>query len=115
MLLILHSFLKPFICKNIFFNSFAFLFPSILVNELSRVVGGLGCVGKKTTLLQAEASACVSGLANVLFCALAFFIFQFCLYVANCPLCRFFTLGGNARGYGHLAVCGSVRCRTATK
>jgi len=59
------------------------------------VVGGLGCVGKKTALLQAEASACVSGLANVLFCALAFFIFQFCLYVANCPLCRFFTLGGN--------------------
>jgi len=58
-------------------------------------VGGLGCVGKKTALLQAEASACVSGLANVLFCALAFFIFQFCLYVANCPLCRFFTLGGN--------------------
>ena len=39
------------------------------------MVGGLGCVGKKTTLLQAEASACVSELANVLFCALAFFIF----------------------------------------
>jgi hypothetical protein len=38
------------------------------------VVGGLGCIGKKTNLLQAEASACVSGLANVLFCALAFFI-----------------------------------------
>jgi len=30
-------------------------------------LSGLGCVGKKTTLLQAEASACVSGLANVLF------------------------------------------------
>jgi hypothetical protein len=29
-------------------------------------------VSKKTVLLQAEASACVSGLANVLFCALAF-------------------------------------------
>ena len=43
------------------------------------MVGGLGCVGKKTTLLQAEASACVSGLANVLFCALAIFIFLFCL------------------------------------
>ena len=56
------------------------------------MVGGLGCVGKKTALLQAEASACVSGLANVLFCALAFFIFQFCLYEANCPLCRFFNL-----------------------
>jgi len=41
-------------------------------------VGGLGCVGKKTTLLQAEASARVSGLANpdksgqvMQFCALA--------------------------------------------
>jgi len=34
-------------------------------------VGGVGCVGKKTALLQAEASACVSGLANVLFCVWA--------------------------------------------
>jgi hypothetical protein len=31
------------------------------------VVGGLGCVGKKTALLQAEVSASVSGLANVQF------------------------------------------------
>jgi len=30
-----------------------------------------GCVGKKTAFLQAEASACVSELANVRFCALA--------------------------------------------
>jgi len=37
------------------------------------VVGGLGCVSKKTTFLQAEVSVCVSGLANVLFCALAVF------------------------------------------
>jgi hypothetical protein len=43
------------------------------------VVGGLGCVGKKTALLQAEASACVSGLANVQFCAWAvrYFVFLF--------------------------------------
>jgi len=41
------------------------------------VVGGLGCVGKKTTLLQAEASARVLGLANVLFCVSAIFIFFF--------------------------------------
>jgi hypothetical protein len=43
------------------------------------VVDGLGCVGKKTALLQAEASACVSGLANVQFCALAvhYFVFFF--------------------------------------
>jgi len=47
-------------------------------------VGGLGCVGKKTTLFQAEASACVSGLANVLFCALAFFIFLY-LNAAKIP------------------------------
>jgi hypothetical protein len=32
-------------------------------------------VGKKTALLQAEASACVFGLANVLFCALAVYFF----------------------------------------
>jgi hypothetical protein len=47
-------------------------------------VGGLGCVGKKTTLLQAEVSACVSELANVLFCALAIFIFL-CLNAAKIP------------------------------
>jgi len=57
------------------------------------VVGGLGCVGKKTTLLQAEASACESELANVLFCGLAIFIF-ICLYAAKIPLsfCRLFCL-----------------------
>jgi len=39
-------------------------------------VGELGCAGKKTTLLQAEASVGVAGLANVLFCGLAvIFIF----------------------------------------
>ena len=27
----------------------------------------------------------------------------------------FFTIAGNDRGYGHLAVCGSVHCRQATK
>jgi len=27
----------------------------------------------------------------------------------------FFTIGHNDRGYGHLAVCGSVRCRGTTK
>jgi hypothetical protein len=31
----------------------------------------LRCDGKKTALLQAEASACVSELANVLFCVWA--------------------------------------------
>jgi hypothetical protein len=36
-----------------------------------RVVGGLGCVGKKTALLQAEVLDCVSGLANVQFCVMA--------------------------------------------
>jgi len=35
--------------------------------DLFWVVGGLGCVGKKTALLQAEASDCVTGLANVQF------------------------------------------------
>jgi len=53
------------------------------------------CVGKKTALLQAEVSACVLGLANVLFCAWAFII-CFSFLVANCQLffCLF-TLGGN--------------------
>jgi hypothetical protein len=52
-------------------------------------VGGLGCVGKKTTLLQAEASACVLELGNVLFCVSAIFIFLF-IYAAKIPLsfCR---------------------------
>jgi len=50
-----------------FVSILLFLFE-LLVNEFSRVVGGLGSVGKKTTLLQAEASASGSGLANVLFC-----------------------------------------------
>ena len=45
------------------------------------MVGGLGCVGKKTTLLQAEALACVLGLANVLFCALAV-IFSFFFFLS---------------------------------
>jgi hypothetical protein len=57
-------------------SSFIIPFISILVNEFSRVVGGFGCVGKKTTLLQAEVSACVLGLANVLFCALVFSFFN---------------------------------------
>jgi len=72
------------------------------------VAGGLGSVGKKTTLLQAEASACVSELANVLFCALAFFIFL-CLYVAKIPLsfCRLFCLFTmNANGCGFASVAG---------
>jgi len=40
----------------------------------------LRCIGKKTALLQAEALARVSGLANVLFCgvAVSFFFFSHC-------------------------------------
>ena len=38
------------------------------LNNISGVVGGHWCVGKKTTLLQTEVSACVSEFANVLFC-----------------------------------------------
>jgi hypothetical protein len=45
------------------------------LNNISGVVGGYWCVGKKTTLLQTEVSACVSGFANVLFCGWNFFIF----------------------------------------
>ena len=69
------------------------------------MVGGLGCVGKKTALLQAEASACVSGLANVLFCVVAIFIFL-CLYAAKISLsfCRLFCLlTMNANGHLYVA------------
>jgi len=30
-------------------------------------------------------------------------------------LFSFFTMAANDRGYGHLAVCGSIRCRGTTK
>jgi hypothetical protein len=45
--------------------------------QYHRVAGGLGCVGKKTALLQAEASVCVSGLENVQFCVCGLFIISF--------------------------------------
>jgi hypothetical protein len=66
-------------------------------------VGGLGWVGKKTTLLQAEASARGLGLANVLFCVSAIFIFL-CLYAAKIPLSFFrlfclFTMNANGKLY----------------
>jgi hypothetical protein len=71
------------------------------------VVGGLGCVGKKTTLLQAEASACVSGLANVLFCALAIFIFLFCLLSSKLSAVSLsFTLVHNVLRYEKLPISG---------
>lgn len=55
--------------------NFIFHCPKIIVRK---ILNFLRCVGKKTALLQAEASACVSGLANVMFCALVVhFIFLF--------------------------------------
>ena len=71
-----------------------------LIDSSIRVVGGLGCVGKKTALLQAEASACVSGLANVQFCAWAVYFFLF-LSLSSKLSVRFclFTLTANGRGY----------------
>jgi hypothetical protein len=58
------------------------------------------CVGKKTTLLQAEASACVSGLANVLYCGLAFFIFIFFFmqqkFLCHSVVCLSFTMNANS-------------------
>ena len=87
--------------KNTFFRSLIFLFSIILVNEFSRVVGGLGCVGKKTALLQAEASACVSGLANVQFCAWAvhYIIFLFIVFLQqNTAVVGFSSLVPNVFG-----------------
>jgi len=53
-----------------------------------------GCVGKKTTLLQAEASACASGLANVLFCVWAVhFFLSFCSKLSD--VVGFFSLVPN--------------------
>jgi hypothetical protein len=40
-------------------------------------VGGLGCVGKKTALLQTLVVCRLVRFANVLFCVSAFFIFFF--------------------------------------
>jgi hypothetical protein len=50
-------------------------------NPFLRVVGGLGCVGKETTLLQAEASVCGQGLQMCCFVRGLFIIlfFFFCL------------------------------------
>jgi hypothetical protein len=55
------------------------------------------CVGKKTTLLQAEESAYVSGLANVLVCASAVHYFDFLFLSLSCQLSVCF-------GLLHLAV-----------
>jgi hypothetical protein len=62
------------------------------VSYNSKFINIRWCVGKKTALLQAEASACVSGLANVLFCALAvhYIFFIFLSFCSKIPLCRFF-------------------------
>ena len=80
------------------------------------MVGGLGCVGKKTTLLQAEASACVSGLANVLFCALAIFIFLFCLLSSKLSAVSLsFTLVHNGLALGAVADFGAQNCQYTTK
>jgi hypothetical protein len=56
--------------------NFIFHCPKFIVRKILNI---LRCVGKKTALLKAEASACVSGLANVQFCALAvhYFVFLF--------------------------------------
>jgi hypothetical protein len=72
-------------------------------NKLCRNLYGQECVGKKTALLQAEASACVSGLANVLFCALAvhFIVFLFCLFSSKLSAVSFFL---------HLAVTVEAIC-----
>jgi hypothetical protein len=55
------------------------------------------CDGKKTALLQAEVSACVSGLANVQFCAWAvhFFVFPYLSLSSKLSAVSIFTLGGN--------------------
>ena len=65
-------------------------------------------VGKKTALLQAEASACVLGLVpkafGMQFCARAIHyigFFVFCLSVANCPLvCVFLHLAVTTEAMG---------------
>jgi len=64
------------------------------------VVGGIGCVGKKTALLQAEASACVSGLANVLFLSVGNFHFSILSLCSKLSaIVCLFTLGGNGKLY----------------
>jgi hypothetical protein len=55
-------------------------------------MGIIVCFGKKTALLQAEASVCVLGLANVLFCALAvhFIVFSFLSLCSKLSAVSFF-------------------------
>jgi hypothetical protein len=68
--------------------NFIFHYPKFIVRK---ILNFLRCVGKKTaqidkliaTLLQAEASACVSGLANVQFCALAVYYIVFFLSLSS--------------------------------
>jgi len=68
---------------------FIFHCPKFIVRN---ILNFLRCVGKKTALLQAEASACVSGLANVLFCAWAFFILYPIAAKILLSFCRLFGL-----------------------
>jgi hypothetical protein len=82
--------------------NFIFHYPKFIVRK---ILNFLRCVGKKTaqfdkliaTLLQAEASACVSELANVLFCALAVYYIVFFLSLSSKLSVRFclFTLTAN--------------------
>ena len=69
------------------------IFSSIFSTKLSTG----RCVGKKTALLKAEASVCVSGLANVQFCAWAvhYIVFFFLSLCSKLSAVSFFTLGGN--------------------
>ena len=95
--------------------NFIFHCPKFIVRK---ILNFLRCVGKKTALLQAEASACVSGLANVLFCALAVhYLVLFFLSFSN-------KLSTSISVFLHLAVtlriclvadCGRFNCQTVVK
>ena len=64
------------------------------------------CVGKKTALLQAVALACMSGLVNVQFCALALHYFVFFQSLSSKLSVRvcLFTLTANGWVYEKLGI-----------
>ena len=63
------------------------------------------CVGKKTALLQAEASARVSGLANVLFCGLAVSFF----FYSHCKITNVVSLFGLVGNVECMVPCGITK------
>jgi hypothetical protein len=68
----------------------------------------VGCVGKKTALLQILVVCRLVRFANVLVCAMAvhFIVFLFLSLYSKLSTVSFFTLGGNDWNYMQLGIAG---------